>query len=129
MQDTAVLCAFLGIPPDDRLPIGAIFLKLHLVIKFNCTNMDFCKANYNAVAGTKPKILVGFGFFLAFSMMNHSCDANLFHVFYGSSVVIRARRPIVKGEEITFCYGKPATHYCYEERQRGLLKSFKFKCR
>jgi hypothetical protein len=129
LQETAVLCDFLNIPPADWLPIGAVFLKLHLVIKFNCTNFDFYKANYNAKDRNVPKMLVGFGLFLAFSLMNHSCDANSFHVFYGTSIVIRARRPIKKGEEITFCYGKPATHYSYEERQRGLLKSFKFNCR
>jgi SET domain len=129
LQAALDLCVALSIKPDDWLLIGTVFLKLSLVIKFNCFAIECFKANFNAEADSLPILKLGPSLFLASSLMNHSCDANLYNVFYGTSVVFRARRPIVKGEEITFCYMKPATLYCYEERQKALLENYKFKCR
>jgi SET domain-containing protein len=51
----------------------------------------------------------------------------LYNVYYGTSAVFRAIRPILKGEEITICYSKPATNY--EERKMAFMKNYKFKCR
>jgi SET domain len=129
LQSALDLCSALDIKPDDWLPIGAVFLKLSLVIKFNCFAVECFNANYNPEAKMLPILKLGPSLFLASSLMNHSCDANLYNVFYGTSVVFRARRPIVKGEEITFSYMKPATIYCLEERQMALLENYKFKCR
>jgi hypothetical protein len=117
-------------PPHDLwLLMGAVFLKLFLIVKFNCTAMEFFMADYQVEAMSMPKLPIGIGLFLATSLMNHSCNANVCQVTYGTSVVFRARRPIVKGEQITFCYKMPATRYSYEERQMTLLEDYNFKCR
>jgi SET domain-containing protein len=123
------ICIFLGVPPDDWLPVGAVLTKLSMVIKFNCTNIDSYKADYNAEDASFTNLHMGQGVYLTFSLINHSCDANTYQVVYGTSLVIRARRPIKKGEQITFCYTKPATKNSYEVRQMTLLEEYKFKCR
>jgi hypothetical protein len=129
LQVALDLCGILGIEPDDWLPIGAVFVKLSMVVKFNCTNLACFKANYNAEDTSFSSQHLGQGVYLAFSLMNHSCDPNTYQVPYGTSIVIRAKRPILKGEQITFCYKMPATKYSYGERQMALLEEYKFKCR
>jgi hypothetical protein len=129
LQVTLDLCGSLNIPPDQWRPIGAVFLKLYLVIKFNDTALDCFKANYSPKPMSIPILPLGAGLFLAFSMVNHSCDPSVYQVTYGTSIVLRARRPIVKGEQITICYGKHAIDFSYEERQKALLRDYKFKCR
>jgi hypothetical protein len=129
LQFTLQLCNSLNIPPDQWLPVGAVFLKLYLAIKFNCTALECYKANYNLEDGRVPRLVLGAGLFLAFSLMNHSCDPNVFQVTYGTTVIYRARRPIKQGEEIAHCYGKLAISSSYEERQKTLLEEYKFKCR
>jgi len=128
LQRVLWICGCLGIEPADWLPIGAVFLKLNLVLTFNCTAIESCKANYNAETSL-PKMLLGSGLFLATSLMNHSCDPNVYQVTYGTSTVFRAIRPIAKGEQINLCYRKSALDCSYEERQSTLLKDYKFKCR
>jgi hypothetical protein len=122
-------CGKLGIikPGDDWLPIGAVVLKLLLVLKYNSFPLECYKANYDAEASL-PKMQLGGALFLASSLMSHSCDANTYKVSYGTTVVFRARRPIKKGDQITFCYMAPATDFSFEERQSYFLKEYKFKC-
>jgi hypothetical protein len=122
------ICSSLGIKPDDWLPIGAVILQLSLVISCNGFPLECYKANYDADRRL-PKMNLGTGLFLASSMMNNGCDANTYQVAYGTSTVFRAVRPIVKGEEITFCYRRAATDFSYEERQMTLSSDYKFKCR
>jgi hypothetical protein len=122
------LCAGFKIPISEWLPVAAIFLKLCLVIEFNQLIINYHKATYNPNARL-PELNLGTGLFLASSLINHSCDANMYKIFYGTSVVFRARRPISKGEQLTYCYTHPASHYSYADRQRILLNNCKFKCR
>jgi hypothetical protein len=103
-------------------------MKLCLVSAFNQVVIKCYKAIYDRSARL-PTANLGMGLFLASSLVNHSCDANMYHVSYGTSVVFRARRPISKGEQLTYCYSRPAFHYSYEDRQRYFLEFFKFKCR
>jgi hypothetical protein len=120
------LCIILSIEPDDWLQIGAVLMKLSLVIKFNCTKMYCSKANYNAKAFKATTLHLGQGLFLASSLMNHCLNANTYQVAYGTTTVFRARRPIKKGERITFCFLESAS---YEERRKALMEDYKFKCR
>jgi hypothetical protein len=120
------LCSILSIEPDDWLQIGAVLMKLSLVIKFNCTKMYCSKANYNAKAFKATTLHLGQGLFLASSLMIQCLNANVYQVSYGTSAVFRARRPIVKGEPITFCFTESAS---YEERRKALWEDYKIKCR
>jgi hypothetical protein len=129
MQIALEICGTLGIitPDDDWLPIAAVILKLFLIYKYNSLTLECYKANYDAQASPR-QMQLGKGLFLASSLISNSCDANTYKVGYGTSVVFRARRPIKKGEQITFCYMAPATEFSYEERQSYYLKEYKFKC-
>ncbi|KAK5171756.1 uncharacterized protein LTR77_003392 [Saxophila tyrrhenica] len=66
------------------------------------------------------------GLFLKTSMMNHSCVPNTRKVFVGDAIVIRATRPIKKGEELVQSYAQ--TDADVAER-RGMLEStWHFRC-
>jgi SET domain len=123
-----LLCETFSIPLTERLPVAAIFLKLCMVLELNYVNINCCQFSYDAKA-TLPKLDLGLGLYLASSLVNHSCDANMYQVFYGTSSVFRATRPIAKNEQLTKCYWLPATKTKYEARQCVILKLFKFKCR
>jgi SET domain len=103
-------------------------MKLCLVIEYSQRIINCHKAIYDPKAKL-PELNLGTGLYLASSLVNHSCDANMYLVFYGTTVVFRARRPITKGEQLTCCYVHPATHHSYETRQKVLLEFYKFKCR
>lgn len=103
-------------------------MKLDLVITCNYTVINYLKADYSADA-SGSKLGLGLGVSLASSLVNHSCDANMYQVWYGTTVVFRARRPISKGEQLTCSYIKPATSLTYQRRQDILMDIYKFKCR
>ena len=127
-QCVAHLCNSFLIPPDHWLAVGAAFLKLYLVILFNCMNVNSFSANFD-VEVCLPQVQLGRVLFLASSLVNHSCDSNMYSIYYGTSVVFRAKRPIGEGEQLTTCYSMPATKVGYRERKSQILNGYKFKCR
>jgi len=126
-QTCLLLCDEFDIPSSLWLPVAAIFLKLDLVLCFNNRVIDTFKANF--ISGTTPLKTRGQGFCLASSLVNHSCDPNMYIITYGTSSVFRARRPISKGEQLTMIYANPATIYTYSARQKQLLQNYMFVCR
>lgn len=79
-----------------------------------------------------PNLQLGMGLYLASSLVNHSCEPNMYQVFYGTSVVFRAKRPIGKGEQLTCCYMEPALPavlFDRQQRQKILMDIHKFQCR
>lgn len=121
------LCGEHKIPTSQWLPVAAVFLKLCLVVHFNHKMIDAYKANY--YSANLPRLLMGMGMFLASSLVNHGCDATMYQVTYGTTAVFRARRPISKGEQLTYCYLMPATNYRGKERRETLNEMHKFTCR
>ncbi|GKT89204.1 TPR domain-containing protein (tetratricopeptide) [Colletotrichum tofieldiae] len=57
--------------------------------------------------------------------INHSCIANAKKEYVGDLMVLRALRPIKKGEEIFHSYDESAD---YEARQRALMTTWGFEC-
>jgi SET domain len=113
------------IPQSELLPMAAILTKLFLVIQNNLLSIFCYKVNYKADAKT---ILHGNSLNLASSLINHSCEPNMYQVSYGTTVVFRAMRPISKGEQLTFSYSKLAITSIYAERQEELYEAYKFMC-
>jgi hypothetical protein len=93
------------------------------------TLINYFKANCDDADISLSKLELGKGVLLAGSLVNHSCDPNMYQVWYGTTAVYRSRRPIRKGEQLTCKYIKPATRFNYKLRQRILLNVYKFKCR
>jgi SET domain len=125
-QTCLLLCDEFAIPSSLWLPVAAIFLKLDLVLCFNNRNIDTLKVNYTSVEN--PLKILREGFCLPSSLVNHSCDPNMYIISYGDTSVFRARRPISKGEQLTMIYANPATIYTYSVRQKQLLENYKFVC-
>jgi SET domain len=121
----------LDIPLQEYLQVASIFIKIQRIIKTRFKIMQQFPAHYNNPGEEIPKKqLMGECFFLASDLVNHSCDANMYEVTCGTSVVIRAMRPILKGEQLTTFYlDMPAAKYKYDIRQAALLGCFNFKCR
>jgi SET domain len=122
------LCEIYSIPLTEMLPVAAVFMKLCMLLQMNCVAIKCCQFTYYPKI-KQPELNLGLGLYLASSLVNHSCDANMYQVFYGTSSVFRATRPIAKNEQLTKCYWLPATETKYEERQCVLLEFYKFKCR
>ncbi|KAK2014522.1 tetratricopeptide [Colletotrichum eremochloae] len=57
--------------------------------------------------------------------INHSCIANARKEYVGDLMVLRALRPIKKGEEIFHSYDESAD---YETRQKALMTTWGFEC-
>ncbi|XP_053562195.1 SET and MYND domain-containing protein 4 [Bombina bombina] len=66
--------------------------------------------------------------FPVLSMLNHSCDPNTSVSFQGRCCMVRASRPIKKGEEVCHCYGPHKLRLGVEERQRLLNAQYFFTC-
>lgn len=64
------------------------------------------------------------------SLLNHSCDPNVFHSFKENSSVIevKASRNIPKDSEIFNCYGPHYLKMSLYERKQALLEQYRFNC-
>ncbi|XP_053313081.1 SET and MYND domain-containing protein 4 [Spea bombifrons] len=62
------------------------------------------------------------------SLLNHSCDPNTNVSFRGRCAVVRASRPIRRGEEVTHCYGPHSSRLAVGERQKLLKAQYFFAC-
>ncbi|KAK4141536.1 uncharacterized protein C8A04DRAFT_14012 [Dichotomopilus funicola] len=65
------------------------------------------------------------GFWPYAALINHSCVPNTQREFVGDLMVIRATKPIAKGEEIVHSYDESGD---YAERQEALLTMWGFEC-
>eukprot|EP00928_Gymnodinium_smaydae_P038888 TRINITY_DN26708_c0_g2_i1.p1 TRINITY_DN26708_c0_g2~~TRINITY_DN26708_c0_g2_i1.p1 ORF type:complete len:542 (-),score=70.85 TRINITY_DN26708_c0_g2_i1:4-1581(-) len=65
----------------------------------------------NAISITDEELRdVGLGLYLAASAFNHGEEPNCTHSFEGRELVIRAKQPIRKGQELTITYSELAEH-------------------
>lgn len=63
------------------------------------------------------------------SLLNHSCDPNIWNCFNGPYLTIYASRQIKENEEIYNCYGPHYKLMDKEERQTVLQQQYCFKCK
>ncbi|CAH1725534.1 SET and MYND domain-containing protein 4-like [Aphis gossypii] len=76
---------------------------------------------------SQPRI--GTAIFPTSSLLNHSCDPNIFSSNILKYVVIKASRDINKGEEITNCYGPNFRRMRLVDRQISLKEQYHFDCK
>lgn len=72
--------------------------------------------------------MIGRGFFPTVALLNHSCDANTTRVFHQDTQVVRAARPIKRGEQIFAGYGPDYGGMERFHRQKVLRGKFFFRC-
>ncbi|XP_059470162.1 SET and MYND domain-containing protein 4-like [Neocloeon triangulifer] len=72
--------------------------------------------------------VVGGGVFACSSLLNHSCNPNVFRTNYGTANVIQAIRHIRKGEQIFDSYKEHFAFDPKQDRQSYLLDHYHFRC-
>uniref|UniRef100_A0A8C6YKY5 Protein-lysine N-methyltransferase SMYD4 n=1 Tax=Nothoprocta perdicaria TaxID=30464 RepID=A0A8C6YKY5_NOTPE len=92
---------------SPRMKIMAEAMLRH-VLQLQCnaqaiTVMQELGSEDGAVVNKKP-VRLATAFFPVLSLLNHSCSPNISVSFNGTSVTIRASRPIPRGQEIFHCY-------------------------
>lgn len=70
---------------------------------------------------------IGAGIYATLSLFNHSCDPAVTRHFYGDTCVVRAIRPIMKGEQVSDNYGALYAVHGKSERQ-SILNQYYFEC-
>ncbi|XP_023344711.1 N-lysine methyltransferase SMYD2 [Eurytemora carolleeae] len=71
---------------------------------------------------------IGGGLYCTAALFNHSCDPNIMRFNQGKRMVSVSCRSIRAGEKIYDCYGLPWYSKPWEERQRILIKFYRFTC-
>ncbi|XP_054164012.1 SET and MYND domain-containing protein 4-like [Oppia nitens] len=62
------------------------------------------------------------------SLMNHSCDPNVIAIYDKKQLIVRAAKPIAKGQEVMNCYGPHCKRMSLKDRQTALLEQYFFTC-
>ncbi|KAI6861725.1 SET domain-containing protein [Hortaea werneckii] len=88
----------------------------------------FFAVNCNSLAFSSPldAVKIGIGFDPILCTANHSCDPNVFLVFNCPRTLLRAKRPIAKGEEIFKSYRDHTNPFSV--RQADLKDGYFFDC-
>ncbi|XP_015377732.1 PREDICTED: SET and MYND domain-containing protein 4-like, partial [Diuraphis noxia] len=89
---------------------------------------DYDSGSFTSIIDeSQPRI--GTAIFPTSSLLNHSCDPNIFSSNILKYVVIKASRDINKGEEITNCYGPNFRRMRLVDRQASLKEQYHFDCK
>lgn len=100
-----------------------------IISQIKCNDFTLCSNNNN-----KP---IAHGCYPIPSLINHSCDPNIFHYFKGRNQILRCCKEIKVGEElfvfiILFIYCKQISYIdlntSTKTRQKYLLDNYYFKC-
>ncbi|XP_033119542.1 histone-lysine N-methyltransferase ASHR1-like, partial [Anneissia japonica] len=83
----------------------------------------YCNALF--IAGPNTDAL-GPGIYLKASLINNSCDFNSITVYDGTTLSVRATRPIIKGQELTISYVSPLQPS--NIRRKMLQEKYGFNC-
>lgn len=101
---TTLTSEFECIEPPDTIKVG----RLHCFVR-----------SVRAFTGLFPRI----------SLLNHSCDPNIWNSFKGSTLTIHASRAIGEGEEVFNCYGPNYKLMDTTERRQALREQYCFECK
>ncbi|XP_056414677.1 SET and MYND domain-containing protein 4 isoform X2 [Hyla sarda] len=107
---------------------------LHHMLQLHCNaqavtviHEEFHESVTSLVESSKSSRLAT-ALFPVLSLLNHSCDPNTSVSFQGRCVMVRASRPIRKGDEILHCYGPHKLRMTFEKRQKLLKDQYFFVC-
>ncbi|KAF4521263.1 hypothetical protein B566_EDAN008466 [Ephemera danica] len=115
-----------NVPNFDE--IAASFLRLLRSIPLNQSTYiipDLSNHHVLLLCGTtRIAGVLSFGF----SLINHSCDRNADYLFSGRHIIVRALKPIKKGDQITTSYTDPFYDLRKEQRLKNLQYTYNFTC-
>ncbi|KAK4871558.1 hypothetical protein RN001_015682 [Aquatica leii] len=73
-------------------------------------------------------VYIGGGIYPTLAFFNHSCDPSIVRYNIGTEMIVKAIKPIKKGEIIYENYGPIYTNTIRSERQKNLLENYWFEC-
>lgn len=93
------------------------------------TSLECMSVKEDDIVTTTEQVRVATAIYPSASLMNHSCDPNIISGFVnGCTLVVRAVRTIMAGEEVLNCYGPHYRKMPFAERQQLLQDQYFFKC-
>ncbi|XP_022916477.1 SET and MYND domain-containing protein 4 [Onthophagus taurus] len=114
-------------PENDEKTVKELILRHLQTGPTNFHEISECREDY--FGDFESSVETGAGAFSFMSLINHSCNPNVLRVCHGSKIVLRALRPIKKGEELLDNYGYHFAVNNKNERQRELKRQYFFDCK
>ncbi|CAB3379025.1 Hypothetical predicted protein [Cloeon dipterum] len=112
---------------EQREQLAKVCERILLVFQRNSYTID--ESHFvPSIDAFRSREVIGRAMYPTVALMNHSCDANTTRVYHLGTQVVRAIRPIKKGEQIFSSYGPEYGGMPKSRRQAILRKKFYFEC-
>ncbi|KAL7640228.1 UNVERIFIED_CONTAM: hypothetical protein RMT77_009642 [Armadillidium vulgare] len=112
---------------DDEIFVASLILR-HLQ-NSSCNGYSITEFIVGESSLDNVDILeLGGGIYPTISLINHSCDPNVFRYCIGKNCIVRATKIIGKGEQLLDSYGSLFDVLGRESRQIVLTQQYKFNC-
>ncbi|RXG60756.1 SET and MYND domain-containing protein 4 [Armadillidium vulgare] len=111
---------------EDEIFVASLILR-HLQ---NSSCNDFSITEFIVGENTENVELLelGGGIYPTISLINHSCNPNVFRYYIGKNCIVRATKVIRTGEQLLINYGSLSAMLGRESRRAVLKKFYKFDC-
>ncbi|KAM4795662.1 SET and MYND domain-containing protein 4 [Rhinophrynus dorsalis] len=117
---------------SDLLSLGPAILRHMLQLYCNAQAVTVLQEEYeecnSSLVERNKSTRLATAVFPVLSLLNHSCDPNTSVSFRGRCAMVRASRPIKRGEEVAHCYGPHRLRFDVKERQKLLKDQYFFVC-
>ncbi|KAB7506023.1 SET and MYND domain-containing protein 4 [Armadillidium nasatum] len=112
---------------DDEIFVASLILR-HLQ-NTSCNGHSITEFVVEESFMNNVKIIeLGGGIYPTISLINHSCDPNVFRYSIGKACIVRATKTIGKGEQLLDNYGSLYSIIRREVRQKILAQQYLFHC-
>lgn len=112
---------------DDEIFVASLILRHIQSSSFNGKSIVEVIDKGN-IPDNLSEIELGGGLYPIFSLLNHSCDPNIFRYNVGDECVVRTTKVIRKGEQVFDNYGPMFENHDRKSRLAELQYRFKFDC-
>ncbi|XP_063812180.1 SET and MYND domain-containing protein 4 isoform X2 [Pseudophryne corroboree] len=116
----------------DLQLIGSAILLHMLQLHCNAQAVTVIQEEYEeyttSLVESNKCVRLATALFPVLSLLNHSCDPNTSVTFQGRCAIVKASRPIRKGEEVEHCYGPHKLRMDRAERRHLLKDQYFFMC-
>ncbi|XP_059472215.1 SET and MYND domain-containing protein 4-like [Neocloeon triangulifer] len=112
---------------EEQQRLAGVCVRALLVFQRNSYTIDESHVVPSADA-FRLRQVIGRGLYPTVALINHSCDANVTRVFHLGTQVVKAIRPIKKGQQIFGSYGPDYGGMPRSRRQAILREKFYFEC-
>lgn len=114
---------------ENFFTLGGLYLKHILQLICNGHAISRTEVNFKNGSYYTEEKRIATGIYPSVSLMNHSCSPNIFPLYKGNLLIIKASKPIAKGKEVNNCYGPHYLRMSLLERQKALKDQYFFNCK